>query len=205
MPATDSNNTQTDAISKVYARSLFELADAKGGQPEIESVAGQLEDIIEITRQSPRFAEFLSSQILSSDKRRDSLRVIFDGRCSDLVLRFLLVCNDKGRLNKLGGIASAYDSLLQDRYGRVEVDVFTAAGLDSRQLDALKDRLKSAIGKEPVLHAYIDTSLIGGMKLLIGDQLIDASVASRLRRMSDRLATSGAPEIRARAAKIFES
>ena len=205
MAATDSNNTQTDAISQVYARSLFELADAKGGQPEIESVAGQLEDILEITRQNPRFAEFLASQILSTGKRRDSLRAIFEGRCSDLVLRFLLVCNDKGRLNKLAGIASAYDSLLQDRYGRVEVDVFTATGLDARQLGALKDRLQSAIGKEPVLHAYTDASLIGGMKLLIGDQLIDASVANRLRRMSDRLTTSGGPEIRARAAKIFES
>jgi len=197
--------TQTDAIAQVYAQSLFELADAKGGQGEIESIAGQLEDIIEITRQSPRFAEFLSSQILSTDKRRESLRAIFNGRCSDLVLRFLLVCNDKGRLNKLAGIVSAYDSLLQERYGRVEVDVFTATGLDPKQLDTLKERLKSAIGKEPVIHAYTDASLIGGMKLLIGDQLIDASVANRLRRMSDRLATNGAPEIRSRAAKIFES
>ncbi|MCB9838063.1 MAG: ATP synthase F1 subunit delta [Phycisphaeraceae bacterium] len=197
--------THTDAIARVYAASLFELADAKGGQSELENVGAQLEDIIELTKENPRFAEFLSSQILSADKRRDSIRSIFNGRCSDLVLRFLLVCNDKGRLNKLSGIAAAYDSLLQERYGRVEVDVFTAAGLDSRQLDALKDRLKSAIGKEPVIHAYTDPSLIGGMKLLIGDQLIDASVANRLRRMSDRLATSGAPEIRSRAARIFES
>jgi len=197
--------TQTDAIARVYARSLFELADARGGQSEIESVYGELEDILEIACENPTFAEFLASQILSTDKRRESIRAIFNGRCSDLVLRFLLVCNDKGRLNKLEGIAAAYDSLLQERYGRVEVDVFTAAGLDSTQLDALKDRLKSAMGKEPVIHAYTDESLIGGMKLLIGDQLIDASVANRLRRMSDQLATSGAPEIRSRAEQIFEA
>jgi len=197
--------TQTDAIASVYAKSLFELADATGGQAEIESVYGELEAIIEIARANPTFAEFLSSQILSTDKRRESLRVIFDGKCSGLVLRFLLVCNDKGRLNKLEGITIAYDSLLQEKFGRVEVDVFTAAGLDSSQLDALKERLKSAMGKEPVIHAYTDESLIGGMKLLIGDQLIDASVANRLRRLSDNLATNGAPEIRARAAQIFEA
>ena len=202
MPATD---TQTDAIARVYALSLFELASARGGQHEIESVYGELEDILEIASANPTFAEFLSSQILSTDKRRDSLRAIFDGRCSDLVLRFLLVCNDKGRLNKLEGIAIAYDTLLQERFGRVEVDVFTATALDSKQLSALKERLKGAIGKEPVIHAYTDESLIGGLKLLIGDQLIDASVANRLRRMSDQLATSGAPEIRSRASQIFES
>jgi len=203
--AATSTNAQTDAISRVYASSLFDLASAKGGQSEIESVAGELESIVEMARGDAKFAEFLSSQILSKDKRRASLRTIFEGRCSDLVLRFLLVCNDKGRLNKLDGIAASYDELLQEHYGRVEVDVFTATGLDPKQLDALRDRLKSAIGKEPILHAYTDESLIGGMKLLIGDQLIDASVASRLRKMGDQLATSGAPAVRARSAEIFQA
>ena len=204
MAATDTNN-QTDAISRVYAASLFDLANAKGGQSEIESVAGELEAIVEMSRADAKFAEFLSSQILSADKRRDSIRKIFDGRCSDLVLRFLLVCNDKGRLNKLGGIAASYDELLQEHYGRVEVDVYTATAIDSRQLDAIRDRLKTAIGKEPILHTYTDESLIGGMKLLIGDQLIDASVASRLRKIGDQFATNGAPAVRARTAEIFQA
>ncbi len=197
--------THTDAIARVYAKSLFDLANAKGGQNEIESVYGELEAIIEIARGNPTFAEFLSSKILATDKRRASIRSIFDGKCSDLMLRFLLVCNDKGRLYKLEEIAVAFDTFLQEQFGRVEVDVFTAAGLDSKQLNSLKDRLKGALGKEPVLHAYTDDSLIGGMKLLIGDQLIDASVSNRLRRMGDQLASSGAPAIRARAEQIFES
>jgi len=202
MSATD---TQTDAIARVYARSLFTLADAQGGQKTIESVASELENILEIARGNERFSEFLASKILSTDKRRNSLRAIFGGRCSDLVLRFLLVLNDKGRLSKLQSIAGAYDALLQERFGRVEVDVFTASPLSDKQRKDLESRLRDAIGKEPILHAYTDESIIGGVRVLIGDQLIDASVASRIRRMAEQLATTGASEVRARAGRIIES
>jgi F-type H+-transporting ATPase subunit delta len=48
---------------------------------------------------------------------------------------------------------------------------------------AVKARVKSAFGKEAVLHSYADAGMIGGIKLRVGDQLIDGSVATRLRRM----------------------
>ena len=57
--------------------------------------------------------------------------------------------------------------------------------------------------KEPVIHAYTEQAMIGGVKMQISDQLIDASVASGLRRMRDQLNTRGLAEIRARADKLI--
>src|SRR5690606_26706842 len=118
------------------------------------------------------------------------------GRISDLTFRFLHVLNEKDRLNRLGDIVAAYDLLLQERFGRVEVDVYTASQIDQSQLEAIKHRLQAALGKEPVLHAYTDTNMLGGLKLQVGDQLIDASVATRLRKLRDKLTTQGAAKIR---------
>lgn len=195
---------QADALARVYARALFEKAEQAGGQQTIESTLAELEDIVALAREDARFAEFLTSQILAADKRERSLRAIFDGRVSDLTRDYLLVLNHKGRLDHLGAIVAAYDELLQERFGRVEVDVFTAAPIDDSQAGAIQGRLREVLGKQPVLHRYVDKSMLGGMRLRIGDQLVDASVSTQLRRMRDRLATGGADEIRNRISKIID-
>ncbi|MFG0273827.1 MAG: ATP synthase F1 subunit delta [Phycisphaerales bacterium] len=195
---------QADALARIYAGALFDEAEKAGGQEAIESTLAELEDILAIAREDAQFSEFLTSQILAPDKRRDSLRTIFNGKVSDLTLNFLLVLNDKGRLDHLGAVAAAYDERLQDRFGRIEVDVYTASPIDGDQASAIEGRLRDVLGKEPVLHRYVDETMLGGLRLRIGDQLVDASVATQLRRMRERLGTSGADEIRGRIEKIID-
>ena len=201
MPLTES---APDALANIYARSLLELAEADGGRERIESVMGQLEDILDLARADRRFGEFLASKVLSSAERQKSLRTIFTGRCDDLVMRFLLVLNEKGRLGHLPAIVGAYDAMVQELFGRIEVDVFTAAPLEVAEIDKVKDRLSSILKKDVVVHPYTDESMLGGVKFRIGDQLVDASLASRLRRMRDRLQNTGAAELRARAQRILD-
>lgn len=193
-----------DALANIYARSLLELAEADGGRDRIESVSGQLEDILDMARSNRQFGEFLASQVLSAAERKKSLQSIFTGRCDDLVLRFLLVLNEKDRLGHLPAIVAAYDALVQERFGRIEVDVFTAAPLEVAEIDKVKDRLSSILNKDVVVHPYTDENMLGGVKFRIGDQLIDASLASRLRRMRDRLQSTGGAELRARAQSILD-
>ena len=196
--------SQPDALATVYARSLLELADEAGGQERIEAVLGQLEDILDLARTDRRFGEFFASRILSTANRAKSLRAIFEGRCDDLVFRFLLVVNEKGRLGHIVAIVAAFDALVQERFGRIEVDVFTASPVDVAEVDSIKTRLAEILGKEVVVHPYTDESMIGGVKFRIGDQLVDASLASRLRRMRDSLSTSGGAKLRAKAQEIID-
>lgn len=195
---------QPDALAKVYANSLFSLAESQGGQEKIEEVNSELEQIMEMTRSDAGFVEFLRSAILPMEQRRDSLRKIFEGRITDLLLRFLLVLNHKERLAHIGAIAAAYDEIVQDRFGRIEVDVFTATPITQDQLTSIGDRLRGAIGREPVLHAYTQPEMIGGLKLLIGDQMVDASVATRLRKLRERFETHGTAEVRSIAERMID-
>jgi len=140
---------------------------------------------------------------VASASREASLRSIFEGRVSELTLKFLLLLNSKGRLTHLPAIIAAFDQRVQDALGRVEVDVYTAEPMDTEQRDSVGERIASKLGKQIALHTYVEPAMIGGIKIRIGDRLIDDSLATRLRRVRDRVARDGGAALRARAQRVI--
>lgn len=196
--------THSDALSLIYARSLYDLADEAGGRDKIIEVSEELEQICELARSDRTLREFFASPIIDPSRRSVSLRRIFNDRITDLTLRFLLVLNKKGRLAHLEAINSTFDHLLQEAFGQVEVDVFTPGPLGDEQANAIKSRIRKALSKEPVLHHYLEPAMLGGLKLRIGDQLIDGSVATKLKRLKHNLTISGPTKMRSRMDRIIE-
>jgi F-type H+-transporting ATPase subunit delta len=180
-----------DALANVYARSLFELAEAAGSQHAVESCVAELEEVLDIARGDQRFSEFLASPAVPMTGREAALKRIFKGKISDLTLRFLLTLNRKRRLDHLPAIVAALDAMAQERFGRVEVDVFTAEPIAADDLRAIRERLTQALSREAIVHPYTEPAMIGGIKLRVGDRLIDGSLATQLRRIRDQLAATG--------------
>jgi len=194
-----------EAVDRVYAASLFELAEAEGGQPRLEEVAAELEEIVELTRQQPEFSEFLSSRIVAVDKREASLKAMLgDGKVSDLILRFLLILNRKQRLMRFLTVVAAYQEMVQERFGRVEVDIYTRHPLAAEQQESITNRLRDAIGREPVVYAYTDPTMLGGVKMQIGDRLFDDSIQTKLRNMTELLKKDGATLMRSNAERAID-
>ena len=187
-----------DALANVYARSLFELATDAGGTDKLVEVADELEQICELAREDKKINLFLSSPIVDVKARGKALSAFFTNRITDLMLRFLLVLNNKGRLNRLESIETAFDQLVQEAFGRIEVDVITPVAIDAELMATIKEKISTVLGKEPVLHPYVDESLLGGIKLRIGDQLIDGSVQTRLRKLREELKNNGGAAVRER-------
>ncbi len=197
--------TQPDAVAQVYAQSLFDLARDQGGQPAIESTLSELEEVIELARGDARFGEFLSSRIVGAKDRDGAMNRILEGRASPLTSNFLRLLNRKGRLGAITGIAAAYDRLVQNAFGRVEVDVYSATPLSPEDVAAIAAKLRSVLGREPVIHPYTDAAMIGGIRLQIGDQLVDASVSTALRKLREQLSQRGLPAVRSAAERIIRA
>lgn len=187
---------QTDALATVYAKSLFELASDAGGNDKIVEIANELEQICQLTRENQELRLFFSSPIIDVVKRGEALSSIFTDRVTDLMLRFLLVLNNKGRLNHIEPINVAFDLLVQEAFARIEVDVFTPNEIDAESINIIKDKVQAMLGKDPILHPYVDPAMLGGLKLRIGDQLIDGSVQTKLRRLSGTMKNNGGTAIR---------
>ena len=202
MPLADSQPT---ALSAVYAKSLFESRFAEGGRSAVEETMGELEDILELIRDNGQLGELMSTPAITVKDRGESLDRMFKGKISDSTLRFMHVMNQRSRLSAFAAVVGSFDHALQQSLGRVEVDVFTAAELDTDAKNALSNKLGTAVGREVVLHAYVDASMIGGVKVRIGDQLIDGSVSTQLRSLRDRLSNEGMANARAKMDRLLGS
>lgn len=185
-----------EAVDKVYAKSLFELAEAEGGRERLESLAAELDEFVEITRAEGQLSEFLSSRILATKDRSKSLSTMFEGRISDLLLRFLQVLNRKERLGRLLSIVAAYQEMVQEKFGRIEVNVYTRESISADQIASIKSRLQAATGREPVIYPYTVPGMIGGVKMQIGDRLFDDSIQTSLRNMTELVKEDGSAVIR---------
>lgn len=187
-----------DPVASVYAEALVELADEAGAQTKVADIEAELNELIGFVERDPAFAAFLESPIISTDDRRKSLEAIFRARISDLLLHFLFVLNAAGRLGHLHAIAIAYRQITLRMAGRVEVEVFAAEPLSAEVQESVRRSLASSLGADPILNVTVDPSLIGGLKIRLGDTLIDASVATRLRQMRDALRGNGSQAVRDR-------
>jgi F-type H+-transporting ATPase subunit delta len=169
-----------------YATSLLNLADQ---QNIVQPTGEELKQLGDVLEQNPTFVLYLADPCISQDARGKVLKDVFSGQVSPLLWNFLGVLNLKNRLSLLKQIITAYDDLLDDKFGKVEVDVTTAHKLSPEDLEMVKQRVSAALKKDAVIHQYVDESIIGGMLLRVQDQLIDASVKSQLQAIKQKLRT----------------
>jgi ATP synthase F1 delta subunit len=171
------------SLALTYARSLLELADERD---ELEPVANDVDALRQVLDQTPVIAEYLRDPGIGVDERQALLDKAF-GEAHPLVVRFLKLLNDRERLRDLPEIADAFEQLLDEKLGKTEVDITVAEKLDDETLAQVGDRIGEVLGKEAVVHQYVDESIIGGMILRAGDRVVDASVRRQLDAMRDRL------------------
>jgi F-type H+-transporting ATPase subunit delta len=202
------NNTYIDpppdALDKVYAQSLFELAEGQGGRAMLEEMADEIDQFEETRGTDTQVTEFFRSKVIPAKAKVEVLRKTLSGRISPLLHNFMMLLARKERLDRVWRIFSSYQQMLDERFGKVEVDVWTRYPLPADQGEAIRRKLQDALKREPIMHFYTDDKMIGGMRLQVGDKLIDATVDTQLRRMRERIIEDGGSELRERFGRIME-
>ena len=178
----------TQSVEWVYAAALLDLA---GQAEQRDEVRSELDEVGDLLASEPDLTKLLASRVLSTAERRGCLERLFTGQVSDLTYRFLQVVNDKERLADLAGIIRAYGRLVDEQRGLVDVDAYVATPMDDAQVRRVAAALELALEGQVVLHQHVEAHLIGGLKLRLGDRLIDGSVATQLRRMRDQIVAAG--------------
>jgi F-type H+-transporting ATPase subunit delta len=103
------------------------------------------------------------------------------------VFKLVSLLVERGRVDRLPGVASEYRRLLNRERGIVEAFARTAAPLDANETVALQRKVAQMTGRTVDLRVEVDESLIGGLTVRVGDTLYDASVRGRLERLRERL------------------
>jgi F-type H+-transporting ATPase subunit delta len=189
----------TDAveIARSYAQAFLNLIEESGRG---ESVLQELEELVsDVWDANPEFAAMIGGGFLQEERREELLRKVLDGRADELVARFVRVVNRRDRLSLLPQIAQQARQLWDRQRQVIEVEVRSAVPLDDAQQLAILDRLRSQMpGRNPRLSTSVDPNILGGLILQIGDQMLDASLRTRLQKVREQIVSGQNREIRAR-------
>jgi F-type H+-transporting ATPase subunit delta len=176
--------TKNTTAATQYAQAMLQLANEGQQAPE---VAAELAELKQVVKADATFELFLKGPSIGIPQRLAVLERIFKGRVLPLVMNFLGVLNEHGRLGLIPGIADRYQELLDKQLGNVAVEVTLAQPMDAPALDAMGQRIGKALKKNAMLQQRVDESIIGGLVVRVGDTIMDASVQAQLAAMKRKL------------------
>ena len=174
-------NSVLTQIARPYAQALFDLAQSENA---VDAVEQGLESINRLAGESQDFTRFLRSPVISADTKAQALQeVLNQAKANPTVANFLRVVARNGRLFALQAIIKGFRELAAAARGEISADVTSAAPLNAAQLENLAETLKRKIGKTVTLNEHVDQSLIGGLMVKVGSQMIDSSLKTKLTAM----------------------
>lgn len=174
-------NSVLTQIARPYASALFDLAQ---GENQLAQVETGLSDISRLIGESDDFSRYLRSPVISGDVKASTLEAILKkAKVNPLVGNFLRLVARNGRLFALDTIIAVFRELAAAARGEATADVTSAAPLSDAQAKALAETLKAKLGKTVTLNQFVDPSLIGGLQVKVGSQMIDSSLRTKLAAM----------------------
>ena len=172
------------SVSKEYAKALFLLGKQTGKLDEIEEELNGFNELVE--RQRP-LKNFLLTPQLSAESKVEALKKALSGRVSPELMKFLLVLTEKRREDQLPGICASYREELNHFNKRLEVRVESAVELTGEEKEGLRAGLSKQLDLKVIVHASVDTWLIGGLVCHIGDTVYDGSIRRRIQRLANQM------------------
>ena len=177
-------------VARNYAEALFELGERHQAHETFARSVAELGELIAGERRIQRFLEL--PQIAPSAKKQ-VLREALEGRVPPLFLNFLLVVVDKRRQGLLREIGEEYRALLDEKLGRLHVQVTLAHQPDAGTLERIATELSRILGRAVTPHVTVDPAILGGIIVRFGDRVLDGSVRQRLSALRSRLMDTALP------------
>ena len=173
-----------NTVAHSYADALFVLGQRTGKHDEFAAGLGMIAALLSSDR---RIRTFLNTPQLDAATKKDVLRSTLGGRVPALFLNFVLVVFDKRRQRLLPEIAQAYNALLDEHLGVLNVQVTLAHEPDERAEREITAELSRLLERKVIPHVQVDEGILGGIIVRYGDRLMDGSLRRRLMRLRERM------------------
>jgi F-type H+-transporting ATPase subunit delta len=171
-------------VGKRYALALFSAAESADLTDQVQ---GNLILLSGLWEKNEELRIFIEAPQIAKEEKTEMLQETLRDKISELLLQFLLFLLEKDRFQQISEIAKHYDKLLKEKQGIVEARVTTASPIDEKLALPLKEKLQRKTGKKVALVFQTDPSLIGGIRVIIGNQIIENSIRSELCKLREDL------------------
>ena len=164
-----------------YATALFELARERGAIEEIER---NLDSIRELVDGSDDLRRVVRSQTLSRAEQGKALDAVLERLGTNQYVRnFVALLARNRRVVLLTDMIAAFQAKLAEHRGEVSAEVTSAVPLKPNHLDAVRDALRTIVGRDVTLESRVDPSLIGGLTVRVGSRMLDNSLRTKLQNL----------------------
>ena len=168
----------SNLIAIRYARSL--LTDA--GEGEDHGKQGRYQSVFEALRKLfaiREAVEILKSPTMPIDLKKNLLELALDEGSADAPFRaFISYLLDVKRVTLIPQIAKAYDDIIADQRNEKRTKVISARRLPEDLMAKIEENLRNLFGKKILVNNEIDSSLLGGFIIEVGNFLFDCSLRS---------------------------
>lgn len=176
---TQTSASTAGAIGR-YSQALLELA-TEAGKNKLDSALKDAAAIEEMLASSEDFRRFTSSPIFGIDEQLNALNALLKkAKISGLVANFVYVVARNRRLPELGAMLASFRALAAEQRGEITAEVISAEALNAAQTKDLIKILSDKTGKTITLQTTVDSSIIGGLVVKLGSQMLDASLKTKL-------------------------
>jgi len=175
------SNSVLANIARPYAAALFDLASETKSIAKVEKDLSEMGTLISSNEDLSRL---LTSPVISAEAKTAAVeKILTKAKLNETVANFIRAVARNGRLFVLPTMIEVFGELCAKSRGEISAEVISAAPLNKKQLDDLAKTLKNKTGKTVALDTSVDPSLIGGLVVRVGSQMIDSSLKTKLSAM----------------------
>jgi F-type H+-transporting ATPase subunit delta len=164
-------------IARPYAEALY-----KASGTELAATAAWLDELASIAANA-RLQQFADGPKVTVQQTFEVVTGVVKSALPEKARNFLRIVIENGRLSALPEIANQFRTLKNAKSGSADAVVYSAFALDDAALADLSVTLEKRFGRKLNVALEIEPALIGGVRVVVGDEVLDTSVKARLEQM----------------------
>ena len=172
-----------------YARALLDVAIKE--RAPLDAIGDELAAFVDLFNQNPSLEKVMLHPAVPVQRKRAAVVDLLDrAKFQPVLAKLLTMLAERDRLVLVGDVRTAFSERVMDHRNVVRAVVTTAAPIDAKRTEAIRDGLAKLTGRTVNLAARVDPEIIGGVVARIGSTVYDGSVTRQLERMKERLVES---------------
>ena len=171
-------------IIKKYTQALFKVAVKEN---DINQISDRLHNIRSILKSVPELNQLLITRRVQVQDKINMLKNILGDNISNIEMDLMVLLMENGHMMLFSEVIKRFDYLLDKNSQVIKIRITSSARLSDDEVQQISSKIENKIQKKVDVKMKTDTSIVGGIKLRIGNTLIDGSVSNRLQKMRDTL------------------
>ncbi|MFL6674631.1 MAG: F0F1 ATP synthase subunit delta [Massilia sp.] len=165
-------------VARPYAEALFRVAQSE----DINAWSAIVSELAQIGA-NPELQAFASNPNVTHEQLADTIASLVKSPLNAQAKNFILMLAENGRISLLPEIGVQFNELVNAQQGAADALIYSAFPVEAGQLSQLVATLETKFGRKLNPTVTVDPSLIGGVRVVVGDEVLDTSVRAKLQQM----------------------